>query len=73
MDKDSNGINALIVRNVVSVSKPIFQPAPKPIEPKLPVTSVPRVCIQVITSAYNPQNPLELKNFQLLVMFLQAG
>ncbi len=59
MDKDSNGIDALIVRNIVSVPKPIFQP----IEPKLPVTSTPRVCIQVITPAYNPQNPLECKEF----------
>jgi hypothetical protein len=59
MDKDSNGIDALIVRNVVSVPKPIF----RPIEPKLPVTSTPRVCIQVITPAYNPQNPLECKEF----------
>jgi hypothetical protein len=63
MDKDNYSINALIVRNVVSVPKPIFQPAPKPIEPKLPVTSTPRVCIQVITPAYNPQNPSECKEF----------
>jgi hypothetical protein len=73
MDKDSNGIDALIVRKVASVPKPIFKTMPKLIEPKLPVTSTSRVCIQVITSAYNPQNPLELKNFQLLAMFLQAG
>ena len=37
MDKDSNGIDALIARNIVSV--------PKPIKPKLPVTSVPKVWI----------------------------
>jgi hypothetical protein len=55
MDKDSNGIDALIARNIVSV--------PKPIEPKLPVTSAPKVCIQLITPAYNPQNPLECKEF----------
>jgi hypothetical protein len=55
MDKDNNAIDALIVRNVVSV--------PKPTEPKLPVTSTPRLCIQVITPAYNPQNPLECKEF----------
>jgi hypothetical protein len=59
MDKDNNAIDALIVRNIVSVPKPIF----RPIEPKLPVTSTPRVCIQVITPAYNPQNPLECKEF----------
>jgi hypothetical protein len=63
MDKDNYSIDALIVRNIVSVPKPIFQPAPKPVEPKLPVTSTPRVCIQVITPAYNPQNPLECKEF----------
>jgi hypothetical protein len=63
MDKDNNAIDALIVRNVVSVPKPIFKPTPKPIEPKLPVTSTPRFCIQVITPAYNPQNPLECKEF----------
>jgi hypothetical protein len=63
MDKDSNGIDALIVRKVASVPKPIFKPMPKPIEPKLPVTSTPRVCIQVITPAYNPQNPSECKEF----------
>jgi hypothetical protein len=60
MDKDSHGIDALIVRNIVSVPKPI---GPKPIEPKLPVTSTPISCIQVITPAYNPQNPLECKEF----------
>jgi hypothetical protein len=59
MDKDNNAIDALIVRNIVSVPKPIF----RPIEPKLPVTSTPRVCIQVITPAYNPQNPPECKEF----------
>ena len=59
MDKDNYSIDALIVRNIVSVPKPIF----RPIEPKLPVTSTPRVCIQVITPAYNPQNPLECKEF----------
>jgi hypothetical protein len=59
MDKDNNAIDALIVRNIVSVPKPIF----RPIEPKLPVTSTPRVCIQVITPAYNPQNPSECKEF----------
>jgi hypothetical protein len=63
MDKDNNAIDALIAREIVSVPKPIFPPAPKPIEPKLPVTSTPRVCIQVITPAYNPQNPLECKEF----------
>ncbi|MFZ8806380.1 MAG: hypothetical protein ACO2OW_02290 [Minisyncoccia bacterium] len=63
MDKDNNAIDALIVRKVASFPKPIFQPIPKPIEPKLPVTSTPRVCIQVITPAYNPQNPLECKEF----------
>jgi hypothetical protein len=55
IDKDNYSIDALIVRNIVSV--------PKPIEPKLPVTSTPRVCIQVITPAYNPQNPSECKEF----------
>jgi hypothetical protein len=30
MDKDNYSIDALIVRNVVSFPKPIFQPAPKP-------------------------------------------
>jgi hypothetical protein len=59
MDKDNYSIDALIVRNIVSVPKTIF----RPIEPKLPVTSTPRVCIQVITPAYNPQNPLECKEF----------
>jgi hypothetical protein len=63
MDKDNNSIDALIIRNVISVPKPIFKPTPKPIEPKLPVTSTPRACIQVITPAYNPQNPLECKEF----------
>jgi hypothetical protein len=63
MDKDNNAIDALIIRNVVSVLKPIFKPTPKPIEPKLPATSTPKVCIQVITPAYNPQNPLECKEF----------
>jgi len=63
MDKDSNGIEVLIVRKVASVPKPIFKPTPKPIETKLPATSTPRVCIQVITPAYNPQNPLECKEF----------
>jgi hypothetical protein len=63
MDKDSNGIDVLIVRKVASVPKPIFKPTPNPIEPKLPVTSTPRVCIQVITPAYNPQNPFECKEF----------
>jgi hypothetical protein len=65
MDKDNNTIDALIVREIVSVPKPIFPPAPKPIEPKLPVTSTPRVCIQVIAPAYNPQNPLECKEFPI--------
>jgi hypothetical protein len=59
MDKDNYSIDALIVRNIVSVPKPIF----RPIESKLPVTSTPRFCIQVITPAYNPQNPLECKEF----------
>jgi hypothetical protein len=67
MDKDNNGVDALIVRKVVSTPKPKIQPMPmlmpKPIEPKLPVTSTPRVCIQVITPAYNPQNPSECKEF----------
>jgi hypothetical protein len=63
MDKDNNAIDALIIRNVVSVPKPIFKQMPKPIEPKLPVTSTPRACIQVITPAYNPQNPSECKEF----------
>jgi hypothetical protein len=63
MDKDNYSIDALIVRKVASVPKPIFQPVPKPVEPKLPVTSTPRLCIQVITPAYNPQNPLECKEF----------
>jgi hypothetical protein len=60
MDKNSHGIDALIVRNIVSVPEPI---GPKPIEQKLPVTSTLRACIQVITPAYNPQNPLECKEF----------
>jgi len=64
MDKKNHGIYALIVRNVVSVPKKIFQPiVPKPIEPRSPITSTPRVCIQVITLAYNPQNPSECKEF----------
>jgi hypothetical protein len=63
MDKDNYSIDALIVRKVTSVPKPIFKPMPKPIEPKLPAISTPRVCIQVITPAYNPQNPLECKEF----------
>jgi hypothetical protein len=63
MDKDNYSIDALIVRKVASVPKPIFKPMPKPIEPKLPITSTPRVCIQVITPAYNPQNPSECKEF----------
>ena len=63
MDKDNYSIDALIVRNVVSVPEPILQPMPKPIEPKLPVTSTPMVCAQVITPAYNPQNPSECKEF----------
>jgi hypothetical protein len=73
MDKDNNTIDALIVRKITSVPKPIFQRAPKPIEPKLLITSAPKVCIQLITPAYNPQDSLELKNFQLLAMFLRAG
>ena len=63
MDKDNYSIDALIARKVASFPKPIFQPMPKPVEPKLPVTSTPRVCIQVITPAYNPQNPSECKEF----------
>jgi hypothetical protein len=63
MDKNSNGIDVLIVRKVASVTKPIFKPTPNPIEPKLLTTSTPRACIQVITPAYNPQNPLECKEF----------
>ncbi len=63
MDKDNYSIDALIVRKVASVPKPIFKQMPKPIEPKLPATSKPRVCIQVITPAYNSQNPLECKEF----------
>jgi hypothetical protein len=63
MDKDNYSIDALIVRKVASVPKPIFKPMPKLIEPKLPATSTPRVCIQVITPAYNPQNPSECKEF----------
>ena len=63
MDKKNYSIDALIVRKITSVPKPIFKPMPKPIEPKLPVTSTPRICIQVITPAYNPQNPLECKEF----------
>jgi len=63
MDKDNYSIDALIVRNVVSVPKPMPKLMPKPIELKLPVTSTPRVCIQVITPAYNPQNPSECKEF----------
>jgi hypothetical protein len=63
MDKDNYSIDALIVRKVASVPKQIFKPIPKPVELKLPVTSTPRVCIQVITPAYNPQNPLECKEF----------
>jgi hypothetical protein len=67
MDKDNNGVDALIVRKVVSTPKLKIQPMPmlmpKSIEPKLPATSTPRVCIQVITPAYNPQNPLECKEF----------
>jgi hypothetical protein len=63
MDKDNYSIDALIVRNIVSVPKPIFKQMPKLIEPKLQVTSTPRACIQVITPAYNPQNPLECKEF----------
>jgi len=73
MDKDNYSIDALIVRNVVSVPKPIPQPIPEvgepgfsegnlP-EPRVPATSTPRVCIQVITPAYNPQNPPECKEF----------
>jgi hypothetical protein len=63
MDKDNYSIDALIVRKVTGVPKPIFKPMPKPIEPKLSATSTPRVCIQVITPAYNPQNPSECKEF----------
>jgi hypothetical protein len=63
MDKDNYSIDALIVRKITGVPKPIFKPMPKPIEPKLPATSTPRVCIQVITPAYNPQNPSECKEF----------
>jgi hypothetical protein len=63
MDKDNYSIDALIVRKITGVPKPIFKPMPKPIEPKLSVTSTPRVCIQVITPAYNPQNPSECKEF----------
>jgi hypothetical protein len=63
MDKDNYSIDALIVRKITGVPKPIFKPMPKPIEPKLPATSTPRVCIQVITPAYNPQNLSECKEF----------
>jgi hypothetical protein len=45
------------------IPEPVGGWCPKPIEPELPVTSTPRVCIQVITPAYNPQNPLECKEF----------
>jgi hypothetical protein len=45
------------------IPEPVEGWCPKPIEPKLPVTSTPRVCIQVITPAYNPQNPSECKEF----------
>jgi hypothetical protein len=60
MDKDNNGIDALIVRKIISAPKPL--PSRLPIQHKLPSTSTP-ICIQVITPAYNPQNPLECKEF----------
>jgi hypothetical protein len=63
MDKDNYSIDALIVRKITGVPQPIFRPMPKPIELELPATSTPRVCIQVITPAYNPQNPSECKEF----------
>jgi hypothetical protein len=89
MDKDNYSIDALIVRNVVSVPKPILKPSACPlIAPACPLencleagrrleakypgcdyTSDCRkrcqieACIQIITPAYNPQNPLECKEF----------
>jgi hypothetical protein len=56
MDKDSSRIDALIVRNIVSV--------PRIIEPKFPATSTLQSCLTVITPAYNPQNPSECKEFK---------
>jgi|GEM_PF-1284254 len=41
----------------------ILQMNIKSVDSKLPTTSTPSFCIQVITPAYNPQNPLECKEF----------
>jgi len=62
MDEDNNGIDALIVRKIVSAPKPLPSRLPIQHKHKLPSTSTP-ICIQVITPAYNPQNPLECKEF----------
>jgi len=66
MDKNNHGIDALIVRKIASAPK-LISPKPTPpkeVEPKLPrLPSTPIVCIQVITPAYNPQNPSECKEF----------
>jgi len=64
MDKDSHNIDALIVRKIVSVPKAIIEPTLRsPIQPKLLPVSTQTFCVQVITPAYNPQNPLECKEF----------
>lgn len=68
MDKDNYGIEALIVRKIGNkvVPLPIPKPVPSPIIPlPRPTTSLPEhsICIQVITPAYNPQNPSECKEF----------
>ena len=64
MDKDNYGIEALIVRKIGTKIVPLPKPLPSPITPlPKPTTSVPKLCIQVITPAYNPNNPLECKEF----------
>lgn len=68
MDKDNYGVEALIVRKIGTkiVPLPMPKPLPSPIMPlPRPTTSLPErpICIQVITPAYNPQNPSECKEF----------
>lgn len=71
MDEDNYGIEALIIRKVGTKVVPLsFSPLPVTILPtptvspfKLPEINGSRLCVQVITPAYNPQNPSECKEF----------
>ncbi len=73
MDKDNYGIEGLIVRKISAKIVPVPLPEPKPIlffqksTTSLPIPtssfSDQKICIQVITPAYNPNNPQECKEF----------